>query len=257
MRTAKLSVLFVLCVCVLLISGCGDQLQDLRIKNNTQRKHIAELESQVQVTRLELDQMKRKFATVDKTNDIEIDTLNQKIAALKEDIEKKKTLIARMQQQLFYGTLIPVELSTVLEDFANSQDMVTYDPNRGIVRFKSDLLFEKGSDKVTSKATKAIKLLCKILNTKQAERFDVIVTGHTDDIPISKPATRVKHPTNRHLSSHRAISVVRLMQSNNIAARRISTRGFGEYRPVSKNKSNKKGNPKNRRVEIYIVGKGL
>ena len=39
------------------------------------------------------------------------------------------------------------------------------------------------------------------------EHFDLVVAGHTDDVPIKKAATKAKHPTNWHLSVHRAISV--------------------------------------------------
>ncbi len=64
------------------------------------------------------------------------------------------------------------------------------------------------------------------------------------------------YPTNRALSSHRAISVVEQMEKNGIEPKRLSTRGFGEYRPLEPNAPNKKGTPKNRRVEIYIVSSG-
>jgi len=167
-------------------------------------------------------------------------------------------LIKSMQEKLLYGgAQLPVELSTMLEDFAKEHEMVTFDASRGIVKFKSDLLFDKGSDNVAPDAIEAVKSLCTILNSEQAKQFDIIIAGHTDDIPILKPDTKAKHPTNRHLSSHRAIAVVRVMEGNNIAPGRISTRGFGEYRPVAPNEPNKGGNPQNRRVEIYIIPKGI
>lgn len=257
MRITKLSILIILCVSVLLVSGCVDELSNLKIQNNTQRKHIEQLESQVRTVELRLEQAKKQIQNADSYNSLEIDKLNQNIAALEQNIEKKKKLIARMQQQLFYGVSIPVELSTLLEDFAEKQDKVTYDAEHGIVKFESDLLFKKGSDSVTAPAATAIKSLCEILNTKEALQFDIIVAGHTDDIPVRKPATRAKHPTNWHLSSNRAISVLNLMINSNITPQRLSVRGFGEFRPIAKNKPSKKGNPQNRRVEIYIVSKGL
>jgi chemotaxis protein MotB len=164
-----------------------------------------------------------------------------------------------MQQKLLYGgAALPVELSTMLEDFAKQQpDLVTFDESKGIVRFKSDLLFEKGSDVVAPTAVEAVKSLCGILNSEQGKKFDIIIAGHTDDIPILKPATKAKHPTNWHLSAHRAISVLDAMANNNIEQKRMSVRGFSEYRPVAPNKPNKEGNPQNRRVEIYIVPKGM
>jgi len=258
MRTVKLSIIFLLGVSFLLLNGCGSELQDLRIANNTQRDRIAELESQLQTGILQLDQLKRKLAAAQGSSSIEIQTLQQEIAALEEDIAKKKALIASMQERLLLGgAALPVELSTLLEDFASKHDMVDYDSARGMVKFKSDLLFEKGSDKVTASAVQAVKLLCGILSSEEAKDFDAIIAGHTDDMRIGQAATRAKHPTNWHLSAHRAIAVLNIMTGNKIDPKRLSIRGFGEYRPIAANKPNKAGNPQNRRVEIYIVAKGV
>ncbi len=133
--------------------------------------------------------------------------------------------------------------------------MVTFDANTGIVKFKSDLLFKSGSDVVMPPAEAAIKSLCTILNSREAAEFDVIIAGHTDDQPIRYAAA--KHPTNWHLSVHRAISVLNIMSASNVAQSRMSVRGFGELRPVVPNEPGNKGHPQNRRVEIYIVPKGM
>lgn len=258
MRTVKLSVIFSLCACVLLVNGCGSELQDLRIQNNTQQKLIDQLQAELAANTLRLEQMKKQLAAAQQTDSIEVESLQQQIAALEEDLAKKKELIASMQQRLLLGgAALPVELSTLLEDFAKQHDMVTYDASRGIVKFKSDLLFDKGSDNVAASATEAVTSLTAILNSEQGRKFDVIIAGHTDDIPIQKPETRAKHPTNWHLSSHRAIAVLNVMESNNVDSKRLSARGFGEYRPIADNKPGKKGNPQNRRVEIYIVAEGV
>ncbi len=258
MQVAKLSVIFFVCAYLILIGGCNTQMRDLRIQNETQQKRIAQLESEIQTITLQLEQAKRQLATAQQKGGIEVESLQQKVAALEEDLAKKKELIASMQQRLLYsGAALPVELTTKLEDFAKGSEMVTYDAERGIVKFKSDLLFDKGSDNVASTAAEAIKSLCQILNSEEAKQFDIVIAGHTDDIPILKPATRAKHPTNWYLSAHRAISVLNVMAEANIEPKRMSIRGFGEYRPVVTNKPNKAGNPQNRRVEIYIVPLGM
>ena len=258
MRTVKLSIIFLLSVSFLLLSGCGSELQDLRIQNNTQRERIAELESELQTGILQLDQLKRKLAAARGSSSVEIQTLEQEIAALEEDIAKKKALIASMQERLLLGgAALPVELSTLLEDFASKHDMVDYDSARGMVKFKSDLLFEKGSDKVAASAVQAVKLLCGILSSPEAKDFDAVIAGHTDDMRIGQAATRAKHPTNWHLSAHRAIAVLNVMTGSKVDPKRLSIRGFGEYRPLAANLPGKKGNPQNRRVEIYIVAKGV
>jgi chemotaxis protein MotB len=258
MRTVRISVLFLTCTCLILLNGCNADVDNLKIQNSTQQKRIAGLESELQTAKLKLEQLQRQLETAEGRGGVEVSALQQKVAALEEDIAKKKELISTMQKQLLYGgASLPVELTTMLEDFAKGKEMIEYDSSRGIVKFKSDLLFEPGSDVLASSAGEVIKGLCQILNSEQGKDFDVIIAGHTDDVRIGKPDTRAKHPTNWHLSAHRAIAVLNMMSSEGIGSDRMSIRGFGEFRPVAPNAPNQKGNPQNRRVEIYIVPKGM
>lgn len=258
MRTVKLSVLLCLVVSVLLVGGCNKELKDLRVRNDAQAKKIDELRADLQATKLMLDQAKSRLDAAEQRGGVELEALKQQIAALEEDLANKKELIATMQNKLLAGgSALPPELSTQIEDFAKANpEMVSFDAEKGLIKFKSDLLFEKGSDTVTADAVAAVKSLCVILNSEEGKKFDIIVAGHTDDIPIRKPDTLAKHPTNWHLSAHRGISVLNTMIAAEVVPERLSVRGFGEYRPVEENKPDKKGNPANRRVEIYIVPQG-
>ncbi len=255
MRIVKLSGVFLVCACVALITGCGPELQSLRKQNAALNKREEVLRSDLQVTRLKLQQLERQLADAETRGGIEVGTLQLKIKALEKDLDEKKRSIAEMQQRLLGGVMLPVELSIMLEDFAEREEMVTYDPDRGIVKFESDLLFKSGSDEVLPAAAKAVQTLSGILNSEEGKKFDIIIAGHTDDQPIRY--SRPKHPTNWHLSAHRAISVLNVMAKNNIAQKRMSVRGFGELRPIVPNEPGKKGNQQNRRVEIYIVPEGM
>jgi chemotaxis protein MotB len=260
MRSVKRSTLLIvlgLSIGMAFLSGCdSQQMTDLKTRNQTQQARITELESQLQAAQLKLAELTRQLDAANANGGVEVDALRQKIAALEEDISKKEALIKEMQANLMGISPLPVELNTALEDFAKGSDMIEYDASRGLVKFKSDLLFEKGSDDVTAPASEAVKTLCGILNTDTAKQFHIIVAGHTDDLPILKPQTKAEHPTNWHLSVHRAIAVEQLMEQDGVSTARLSVRGFGEYRPLEPNLAGKKGNPKNRRVEIYIVPAG-
>jgi chemotaxis protein MotB len=260
MRSVTLSTVFMALVLsggIAFIGGCSGELTDLRRRNQVQQDEISKLQSQLQAAQMQLDQLKRKLEAAEQTGGVEVDALRQKIAALEEELTKKEELIKSMQARLMGMTPLPVELSSALEDLAKQHsDLIEFDPNHGLVKFKSDLLFEKGSDKVTTAAEGALKALCGILNSDTAKEFHIIVAGHTDDIPIRRAETQVAHPTNWHLSSHRAISVLTSLQNCGVAPERMSTRGFGEYRPIAPNAPDKRGNPKNRRVEVYIVPAG-
>ncbi len=257
MRTDGLSVFFLIITSVVAVTGCVSQREkELQVQNAFQDRRIRELSADLEVIKGQLKQKETQLAEAGRLSSIEQQTLREDIAALEKALAEKNALIARMKEQLLGVAVLPPELSTLLEDFAKKEEMVEYDAGRGVVKFKSDLLFEKASDVVPATGVEAVKSLCVILNSEEAQEFDIIIAGHTDDIPIGRPETRDKHPTNWHLSVHRAIAVQKIMANNNIAQERTSVRGFGEYRPAVPNRPNKQGHPQNRRVEIYIVAKG-
>lgn len=242
-----------------LLVGCTteEQINDMKAQNRIQQQRIADLESDISGCSIGLEQLESLLRTAEERTGVDSASKNAEIAALESDIERKKKLIAKMQAQLLRsGAALPVELNVMLQEFAKNNDMVTFDVGSGVLKFESDLLFDKGSDKVASNAVNTVAKFCRILASDSAKEFDVVIAGHTDDIPIKKPATRAKHPTNWHLSVHRAISVLNIMTSNGVKPTRVSIRGFGQYKPAQPNKPGK-GNSANRRVEIYIVPKGF
>ncbi len=258
MRTAKFSVIIISLASLFLINGCSGELQSLRAANDAQQKLINSLRADLSAAQLERDQLKRELEGLRGIGNVDMQTLEEKVALYEKYLKEKDDLIEQLRKQLLTsGPALPPELSNLLEEFAKANPgMVTYDKDKGIVKFSSDLLFNKGSDEVTTSAANAVKALCGILNAPEALDFDIVVAGHTDDIPIQKPETLAKHPSNWHLSVHRAISVEKVMESNSLDPKRLSVRGFGEFRPLVANAPNKGGAEQNRRVEIYIIPKG-
>jgi len=242
---------------VAITAGCATEVYDLRVKNETQRQRIQELEAQLSAAKLELEQARQQLGSYGQKDSVEQQALKAKVAALEEDLAKRKALIATLQERLVHGgAALPVELAAQLEELSKKYPMISYDPAAGSLKISSDVLFEKGSDVVAEQAVGALKSLCEVLNGPDAQRFDIVVAGHTDDIPIERPETRQRHPTNWHLSAHRAISVLNVLVANKVSPTRLSIRGFGEYRPAAPNAPGNKGNPQNRRVEIYLIPQG-
>ena len=154
------------------------------------------------------------------------------------------------------GQRLPEALHNALQQFASEHPTsVVYDAGRATVKWKSDLLFPLGSDIVKETSKDSLRRFTDILKSSAATNFEAIVVGHTDNRPISKPATKIKHPTNWHLSAHRAIAVATILKSNGLAPERIGVMGFGAYRPIADNGTTA-GASQNRRVEIYILPAG-
>lgn len=154
------------------------------------------------------------------------------------------------------GPKLPEALDNALRLFADEHPTeVVYDSLAGTVKWKSDLLFALGSDVVKQSSKDALRSFTEIIKSSAAADFEVIVVGHTDNRPIKKAGTKQKHPTNWHLSAHRAISVAGVLRKNGYAARRTGIMGYGEYRPIADN-GTPAGASQNRRVEVYLVPSG-
>lgn len=130
-------------------------------------------------------------------------------------------------------------------------DLIVYDSERGMLRFASDLTFGSGSDQVQPGSAEALNRLASVLKSNEASGYDIVVVGHTDSQRISA-STAQRHPTNMHLSAHRAISVRKVLGDQGVAWERIQAAGWGENRPAVPNNPNA-GTAGNRRVEIYLV----
>lgn len=152
--------------------------------------------------------------------------------------------------QLEIGPL-PVEVEDALMKLAQQHpDLLRFDAKRGMVRFASDFTFDLGSAELQSEAKSTIAKLAGILNDPIASNLEVQIVGHTDNVPIGRPETRQKHPTNLHLSVHRAISVRGALANAGVTEARLQVAGYGPYRPAVPN--GPRGAAENRRVEIYL-----
>jgi chemotaxis protein MotB len=148
------------------------------------------------------------------------------------------------------GGPLPDELNkSLLALAAMYPDLLQFDERRGMIRFAADFTFDPGSVGLKPSAIAALKALAPILNSSEASPFEVVVVGHTDNVPIRKSAAQ--HPTNMHLSAHRAIAVRDALNKDGVSASRFLIAGYGEYRPLVANGPN--GAAQNRRVDVYLM----
>jgi len=150
--------------------------------------------------------------------------------------------------------IIEAQISDMLEKvkaFVKDNDLeaeVTVMQNkRGvIIEINEKIVFELG-EAIIKKDSKEI--LDKVSLLFDEIENDVIIEGHTDNLPINTP----KYPSNWELSSSRSVNVLRyFIATDKITPERISATGYGEYRPVVLNDS-RENRAKNRRVNILIL----
>lgn len=186
----------------------------------------------------------------------DLNALNTELnAALKVLDEKyRKALEGRTPPGMGSVGIIPAPVHAALKALADgSPELMDYLPTYGMLKLKADLTFDKGSAVVKPEATKALTKLAEIVNTLEAKPFHVYIAGHTDDIPLKKAETIRQHGSNWGLSCHRALAVVKALFAAGVEQKRMGGAGFSMYHPVAPNAPGNKGNPLNRRVEIWIV----
>ena len=111
------------------------------------------------------------------------------------------------------------------------------------VKFGSEILFDTGNYLLKPDATKALQQLAGVVRGYVG--FPIDIDGHTDG--VGKP------PDNQVLSEHRADAVKDWLIANaGVPTGCITTKGFGQTRPVASNDTTQ-GRQQNRRVEIHLI----
>jgi chemotaxis protein MotB len=147
-----------------------------------------------------------------------------------------KEFIGRELEENF-GTLYR-EIEDDIEIEAGS-DQVT-------IRLMGESTFDSGKADIKPELKPMIEQIGRILFNETAG--DIIIAGHTDNVPV----TGGPFQSNLKLSIARAASVAQFLLDNTaIDPKRVSTMGFGEYRPITDNLTGP-GRRKNRRVEIIV-----
>jgi chemotaxis protein MotB len=118
--------------------------------------------------------------------------------------------------------------------------------NQTMIRLQGGATFDSGRARIKPSMVPILEEIGRRLKTTDG---DIIIAGHTDNVPIYGG----RFESNLKLSIGRAAEVAEFMIDQvGIPPERISTMGFGKYRPAYTNDT-EDGREKNRRVEIVLT----
>jgi chemotaxis protein MotB len=150
--------------------------------------------------------------------------------------EHEEPLFADITAQL-HALLEPLEAQGLVE----LETQGTY----LVMRLLGHSTFNSGKAEIRADMLQTLQAIGKIVGSTA---YDIFVAGHTDNIPTRGGPYR----SNLDLSVARAASVVEFFVTQDlVAADKIATMGFGEYRPLVPNDT-AENRQKNRRVEIIL-----
>jgi len=114
------------------------------------------------------------------------------------------------------------------------------------IQLPDALLFGPGNAHLRDSAK---ALLAKIAPELKTFTGDIVVEGHTDDLPVGPHSP---YKSNWELSVARSFSVITFLTDAGIDPAKISARGYGPYRPRAPNIS-PENREMNRRIEIVLL----
>tara|TARA_B100000683_G_C12449924_1_gene539685 strand:+ start:160 stop:1089 length:930 start_codon:yes stop_codon:yes gene_type:complete len=239
--------------------GCVSQKQadDLQTLYRRSQEQVIDLKAQLEECNKRVVAMSSQPVPQPQPPQVVQDpNLLAQLQSLKSERVRLNQALAEAQQALIAAsqtTILPVEMDNDLQQLAQSNGaMMQYDKKLGMIKFSSDLTFASGSTTISAGAKTGLAQLAGIMKQPTAQKYELRIVGHTDNVRIGKPSTKAAHPTNWHLSVHRAIAVKDVLSAAGVDNVRLQVAGNGEYRPVVPN-APRRGNAANRRVEIYIV----
>ena len=150
------------------------------------------------------------------------------------------------------GGRLPPELSRQLAELSRRFPSLQFDPETGISKLDTDILFDSGEAELKPGAGQLLDELVRVLKSPAAGDLKLMVAGHTDNQTIVGREAREKYPNNFHLSTARALAVADRMKRAGLPEQRLGVAGFGPYQPIASN-ATAQDRQKNRRVEIFVM----
>ncbi|WP_299699739.1 OmpA family protein [uncultured Pontibacter sp.] len=210
----------------------------------------AELERQKAEYQQSLQQALKEGKALGETlnmNKSQIDKLNADLKAREQRLAELQRILDEKDKAV---NALRSKVSNALLGFNDKDLTVNIRNGKVYVSLAEQLLFNSGSTKVDPKGVEALKKLATVL--KEQQDVNVVVEGHTDDVPIARGTVGMQD--NWDLSVLRATEITRILTQAGVQSDRVTPSGRSLYVPLD-NAKTKEARQKNRRTEIILTPK--
>ncbi|QIL74572.1 MULTISPECIES: OmpA family protein [Hymenobacter] len=239
----------------LLLGGCNKkEIAALQQQNS----ELLSSRDQLQAQKTALEQEKAKTEEDLRSNLLsknqEVNQLNQNLGTTKEQLQDREQRIAELQRVLDQKEAAVKALRQKVGDALlgfNANDLTVNVKNGKVyVSLSEQLLFKSGSTVVDPKGQEALKKLAAALKGNQD--VNVLVEGHTDNVPIARGTAGMKD--NWDLSVLRATEITRILTTAGLTPAQVTPSGRAQYLPITANATPAE-KAQNRRTEIILTPK--
>jgi len=253
------------------IEELNQQLEELTESNNATQKELQETTQKLQLLTSEKDKLKTLYDNLLKNSgklnrdlaaqqerllsiELNLEEAKKKNDELSASLEEREKIVSELEKILAEKEQAVNELKNKVSDallnFKENDLTVEVRNGKVYVSLSEQLLFKSGSIEVDPKGVSALQQLASAL--KDSPDINVMVEGHTDNVPISRKSQYMND--NWDLSVLRATSIVKILTNAGVSPGQVTATGKGEYSPVVENDSDE-NKQKNRRTEIILTPK--
>ena len=245
------------------LNDCNDQVSGLEGQLSSVESRLQQANSDLANEREKVGNLEEQLAFVKETNTNLLDRLSDLSVVSVAGAESIKASLETMNRQNAYiqdlntsiqrkdsiNMALVMKLKRSLGDINDEDIQINVKDGVVYISLSDKLLFKSGSAVINTRAEEVLSKIASVV--KDHKDFDILVEGHTDDVPIKNDCVS----DNWDLSVKRATSVVRMLQTNyDVDPRRMTAGGRSEYVPKSDN-ATAQGRSTNRRTEILVMPK--
>ena len=173
------------------------------------------------------------------------DSLSNSLAEREKKVHELEQVLANKDKAV---QDLKMKISNALLNFKENDITIQVKNGKVYVSLAEQLLFGSGSIEIDSKGVTALQQLAKAI--KDQRDINIMVEGHTDNVPISKKSQYMSD--NWDLSVMRATSITKILTKAGVSPQQITASGRAEFSPLAANDS-PQNKQKNRRTEIIIT----
>ncbi len=231
------------------LQDCKNELADYKAEKVGLESGNGALNSQIESLKGNVSTLQKSLESCVNLNQQGNSNIGKLIDEVNSSNSYIKDLIAQNQKQDSLNKALSGRLKRSLDD-VNDQD-VQIQVKKGVVfiSLSDKMLFKTAKYQVNSQAATVLAKIGKVVN--DYKDYDILIEGHTDNIPISNKFVK----DNWELSALRSTAIARYLQNDlQVDPARITAGARSEYVPKASNLT-PEGRSINRRTEIIILPK--
>ena len=238
------------------LDECNRGLDACRGEKSVLEARMAELENKNQHLKDQVGELNNTNAALLNSVNTMATLTKQEAANLErslEQIQEKDLRIRSLHDALSKKDSVTLALVVSLKSsLGNLNDTdVTVNVEKSVVfiSLSDKMVFTSGSTDISARATEVLQKVATVVNSKPD--MEVLVEGHTDDVPIKKDCIK----DNWDLSVLRATSITRVLtEKMGVAPGRVTAGGRSQFVPLVANDT-PENRSTNRRTRIVILPK--